>query len=155
MKTHKTANVPGGITETVKQEIKNDIGAIDWKREYGNTPTDGEKRAFIWGMALHSLADAFAHSVYVDGKVITHSAGADKTDYHKHRGNHAQKAGESAMEKDKKDNTCGTYGDFDIAKSATDYKMINIKDYMTDVMDSRIASGYSSVNVNIGLSTGK
>ena len=59
------------------------------------------------------------------------------------------------MEKYKKDNTCGTYGDFDITKSATDYKMINIKDYMTDVMDSRIASGYSSVNVNIGLSTGK
>lgn len=38
-----------------------------------NNVTNARKRAFCWGIAIHSLADAFAHSTcYTNGKAIIH-----------------------------------------------------------------------------------
>lgn len=61
----KTTNVSGlSYKEKMVKQVKN----ISWKTVKLSTP--GEKRAFVWGMALHALADVFAHSVYVysDGR---------------------------------------------------------------------------------------
>lgn len=103
MKTKKVANAPLGLTSDIESEIKYDLGSLDWQRSYGYIPTGETERAFVWGMALHSLADAFAHSVFVNGHVITHDTGADNINTCKQRWDHAKIAvasGYSAVNKD-------------------------------------------------------
>ncbi len=51
-----------------KQKMVNLVKEIDWKTDLtfkNEEATKGRKRAFIWGMAIHTLSDTFAHSVYV------------------------------------------------------------------------------------------
>lgn len=72
-------------------EMRSDISKINWNTElgrinktYGKSQKDtkGFRRAFLWGMAIHSATDIFAHSVYVNGKRITHeNDDADKVKY--------------------------------------------------------------------------
>lgn len=47
-------------------EMRKDLkGITDWKSILGAEVKQGRKRAFVWGMAMHNLADAFAHNAYV------------------------------------------------------------------------------------------
>lgn len=74
-----------GKADTLKygsaSEMRSDISKINWNTElgrinktYGKSQKDtkGFRRAFLWGMAIHSATDIFAHSAYVNGKRITH-----------------------------------------------------------------------------------
>ena len=84
-----------GKADTLKygsaSEMRSDISKINWNTElgrinktYGKSQKDtkGFRRAFLWGMAIHSATDIFAHSVYVNGKRITHeNDDADKVKY--------------------------------------------------------------------------
>lgn len=84
-----------GKADTLKygsaSEMRSDISKINWNTElgrinktYGKSQKDtkGFRRAFLWGMAIHSATDIFAHSAYVNGKRITHeNADADKVKY--------------------------------------------------------------------------
>lgn len=60
-----------------------------------NTPnySKGQKRAFIWGMAMHIAADVFAHSAFVkSGGIWRHLAHGDKHNG-KEINNYADKTG--------------------------------------------------------------
>lgn len=51
-----------------KSEMVKDVNSIKWDsaNAYGTAKlTPGKKRALVWGMALHTLSDTFAHSVYI------------------------------------------------------------------------------------------
>lgn len=63
-------------------EMRNDIGEIKWSTElsrinstYNKSQKDtkGFRRAFIWGMAIHSATDIFAHSAYEGSTPIKHT----------------------------------------------------------------------------------
>lgn len=150
LKTGKTAIVPGGISDTVKNLIKNDVGKIDWKRQYGNIPSKGTKRAFVWGMALHTLADSFAHSTCdMNGNVIKHPD-SDYTTTISQRWNHAGKAVISAVKKyELGESASGKFSDFEIVKQATNYKMITIQKYMKEVAGEKTVNAYSKVSKSI------
>lgn len=60
----KVANAPLGLTSDIESEIKYDLGSLDWQRSYGFIPTGETERAFVWGMALHSLAGNSVASGY-------------------------------------------------------------------------------------------
>jgi len=154
LKSGKTALVPNGITDTIKNQIKGDIGKIDWQREYGDTPSKGEKRAFVWGMAIHSLADTFAHSAYdISGKKIIKHNDADDIGVIKTRYTHAQKAALAAMEIYKLgENASGTFSQYSAVKSATKYRLVNLEEYMTQVAGENVGKQYKNVSESKGLS---
>lgn len=60
------------ISDLDEQSMLNDIASItNWKKvKIGENTYDldspGKRRAFVWGMAVHSLADIFAHSAFVE-----------------------------------------------------------------------------------------
>lgn len=68
-KKEVTASAPNGLSNAQKRAINSDVHSIKWENEYDKEPSAGTKRAFVWGMAIHNLADAFAHSAYVYDKV--------------------------------------------------------------------------------------
>ena len=63
------------------------FGGVSWStvlKDYG--VTDRNKRLFMYGVALHTATDLFAHSTYTtDGTYINHDNGADTTTYLKNR----------------------------------------------------------------------
>ena len=65
--TGKAATAPNGLLS--KTKIDDDIERITdknyWDLLYTTKASPGTKRAFVWGMAIHNLADAFAHSAFV------------------------------------------------------------------------------------------
>lgn len=150
-----TADVPSGMSDTVSSSIISDVNGIDWDHKdtlEGYDATKGQRRAFIWGMALHSLADAFAHSAYrkVDGKyyAITHSTGkctgADKVYVVPKRYRNAREAVKLSIKK-YANSEDGSYQEFSpvyndlVADDKKErYKMRDIYNYVYQV------SGYSS-----------
>lgn len=50
------------ISSEVAGKIRSSLAQIDWGKEAGYNLYAEDKRAFIWGMALHNLTDAFSHS---------------------------------------------------------------------------------------------
>lgn len=51
-----------------------------------NTVHDRNKRLFVFGMALHTVTDLYAHITYdLNGKYISHALGADSTTYYPNR----------------------------------------------------------------------
>lgn len=148
------ASVPSGLSSTIANNMISDVNTIDWSSKVAlekKNPSAGEKRAFIWGMAMHSLADAFAHSAYrkVDGAyhAITHSTGkytgADDTDVVSKRYGDAKDAVGLAMKKyTDSSHPSGTYAEFKEAYSAMtgnereDYKLGNIYRYVVAVANT-------------------
>ena len=152
MKTQKVAMDVAGASI---KEIKDDLGKIDWKREYGYIPDKTIKRDFIWGMELHSLGDSFAHcACNKKGKVIQHPE-ADDTTVVTQRWEHANAAVASAMEKYKLGDAPGTFSDYAIVKKATGYKMANLYNYMNQVAGDNIAKQYKAVSKKIELDKAK
>lgn len=144
----QTVYVPGGINSTVKSEITDDINSILWRQEFGGIPDSNYKRDFLWGMALHSLADSFAHSTYAKGEKIVHSD-SDNINHIPQRWEHAQEAVSSALGKYKTSGSSGVFRDFESVLKASAYKMINIKDYMNTVAGNTVASSYKNVNKDL------
>ncbi len=56
------ANI-AGLSTNQMNDIKNDVNALPFK-ELLATPNARYKRLFVWGMAVHNMADVFAHSTY-------------------------------------------------------------------------------------------
>ncbi len=162
-----TAQIPNGMSDTVSNSIISDVNGINWSHEdtlgkYGDT--DGRRRAFIWGMALHSLADAFAHSAYrkLNGSyhAITHSGkytGADNVKVVPKRYRNAKEAVALAMKKyTASGHPSGTYMEFKTAYSAMngdeieDYKLGDIYKYVVAVKGSNSGlSPFLECNYNI------
>ena len=60
-----TVQIPNGLSKSFAKYIREDIGKIKWDKEFkGETVTAGKKRAFLWGMAIHNMTDAYSHSAY-------------------------------------------------------------------------------------------
>lgn len=69
-------------------KMSDDVSKINWSTELSRInstykksqkDTPGFRRAFLWGMAMHSATDIFAHSAYYpNGVAITHNNGADE-----------------------------------------------------------------------------
>lgn len=153
--------VPSGVSNTVASQIKNDIEAIKWSSEDAlgeKNPSDIKRRAFIWGMAIHSLADAFAHSAYrkVDGTyyAITHSTGkytgADDPNTVPKRYDDAKEAVLLAIKKYEGSEQSGTYAEFNpVTKGKDDYRLGNIYRYVLAVAGVSAASSFSGCNYSI------
>lgn len=79
-KTYYTSLTYKGYNEDERTEIINDLKALNWDAELkkvkgelpNQTDSKGFRRAIIWGMAIHSATDIFAHSACVNGTVIDH-----------------------------------------------------------------------------------
>lgn len=154
---YKNISRPSTLPSMVENEIKSDISYIPWSSSDAlnkSNPTNGEKRAFVWGMALHSLADCFAHNTYitVNGKnyPISHDRKypyADTITYKEERYQHAFLAVRSAMEKYKdSSHPNGTYTDFLPLSTATQYKMGGIVNFIYDVAGSSAATPFRNVH---------
>lgn len=162
-------HIPYGVSDTVAKEIENDIKDIEWSSDDAlgeKNPSALKRRAFIWGMAMHSLADAFAHSAYrkEDGTyyAITHSTGkytgADNTETIRKRLRNAKEAVNDAIKKYTDSSyPSGTYAEFKSAynkieesnKEKKKYYLGNIYRYVRVVEDASAASSFSGCNYNI------
>ena len=58
-----SASTVGGLSTAEKNNMLGDVNSLNWS-SIGMT-TKGQKRAFVWGMAIHTATDAFAHSAFV------------------------------------------------------------------------------------------
>lgn len=134
-----------------------DFNLIHWKKEVNVYVTKGEKRSFAWGIALHALSDAFAHSTCdYDRNYLSHKSGkADKVNEVPARYKAAQEAVNLSLqvyEKSNKPN--GTYTQFSPALKAMNgnnnknkYKMINIYENIKAVAGAGAAESYKKVSI--------
>ncbi len=157
--------VPNGLTDSAKRGIDADLAHLKqhWsdKEVLNNaSPTDGTKRAFIWGMAIHNLTDAFAHSAYAfdstDKKWVhlVHNvknayhnnpvyACADDTTKFAERWQDARRAVYAAMcQYDKSAHPSGTYKEFRYVQDSSKYRLGNIYGYVAAVAGTTAASGF-------------
>lgn len=152
---------PGDLSSSLINRIKEDVNSIPWmkndkngKKLYTSNPSTGTKRAFVWGMAIHTLADAFAHSsATFSGNRVTHnstnkSIDADNTSYLSFRWSSAQKAVNLAIKKyTASSKPSGTSNEFSPVKSQGQFKMINIEKYITSVDGAKNGATYAPYSV--------
>lgn len=163
------AAVVDGMSVTVSSSIVSDVNTINWASEHAlqqKNPSAGKRRAFIWGMAIHCLADAFAHSAYrkVNDKhyAITHSqgkyTGADDTSVIPKRYRNAREAVNDSIKKYTASNQpSGSYAEFKSAYNKIDtsnnekegYALGNIYRYVSAVAGSGTAAPFAKCNWNI------
>lgn len=60
-----TVYAPGGIGATEKSHLLNAVTNVDWNQMLA-TPDTHNKVLFIWGMAIHTATDVYAHSAWAD-----------------------------------------------------------------------------------------
>ena len=151
MQTKTTASIPRGMQKDISNEIKNDISKINWSKQFGTNITNGKKRAFIWGMAIHSLSDAFAHSTTDGlGERITHDNDrADNPSYYSLRWNCAVEAVTLALNNYSSSiYQSGTYNEFSPVKKQSQFKLINIYEYIKENGGSSVANTYKTKSVS-------
>lgn len=144
------------ILKEMAPKIQNDISRINWKKEYGKTPTNAQKRAFVWGMAIHNLQDTFAHSTFIDktGKKdyirFDHANNNQCDDVDKYRERYytiTKKAVDAAMRKYKdSSHPSGTYEEFSSVLEATQFKLGHIYQYIKELAGDGIAKPYKNVS---------
>lgn len=144
------------ILREMAPKIKSDVDKINWKKEYGKTPTNAKKRAFVWGMAIHNLQDTFAHSTFIDktgkGDYIRfdHSNNNQCDDIDKYRERYytiTKKAVDAAMRKYKDpSHPYGTYSEFSPVLEATQFKLGHIFQYIKELAGEGIARSYKNVS---------
>lgn len=87
-----SASTVGGLSTAEKNNMLGDVNSINWS-SIGMT-TNGKKRAFVWGMAIHTAADVFAHSAFVQsGGAWCHLAHGknNDNDYADHTGKYPER----------------------------------------------------------------
>ena len=157
---------------SVKQagEIEKSLNKINWNKELGTIKDKNAlkraKRAFLWGMAIHNLTDAFSHSTYIkiDGKYkyVAHggstgaSAPPHNTSSKKWAGKERIDAAKAATKLSyniyaKSSISAGTFSEFAAARTAKGYKMANIYKYMREVAGDLIAGTYKNCNYDVSV----
>ena len=141
-----------GLTYAVQKEIKDDISKIDWKNLYDNVPSKSEQRSFLWGMALHNLADTFAHCAVVNGKRIKHTGknttDADSIDNCRARWNCASQAVTKALKAYNTKNEVGSWSHYQPVCSQSDFILINISKNIKGAFGEGAASYFSSKSIS-------
>jgi len=181
--------IPLGLNEKVAEQIVKDLGEIssaqEWntvfnvvKKDKNKNASETElvtpkmKRAFVWGMAVHNMADTFAHSVFVkwtDNKMchLKHDYDQNK-DYYKEllcaddigeydrRWNHANKCVQLSINQfDTSTTTSGTYKEYEPVKNAGDgkkleaYNLANLFTYMKEVSSFSYAYSYIGASYTV------
>lgn len=152
---------PGDLSNSAINRIKKDVNSIPWtkndkngKKLYTSNPSTGTKRAFVWGMAIHTLADSFAHSsATFSGNRVTHNSSnksidADNTSYLSLRWSSAQKAVNLAIKKyTASSRPSGTSNEFSPVKEQGQFKMINIEKYITSVDGAKNGATYAPFSI--------
>ena len=70
----------GNLINEESKEVKNEV--LDWSTLLFGEVTKQRKAIYIYGLALHSITDLFAHSSYrLDGTHINHPDADDKNVY--------------------------------------------------------------------------
>lgn len=152
------------LDTSIINEIKADLNQIVWSWEFDKTPTQGQRRAFIWGMALHNLTDTFAHStILFDGTeryYLSHDGkyqAADKTtDAYANRFKCAKKALDIAIS-DYDNKRTPTYKAFVPACRKKDgglnewvkgrmFELINVYKYVKEVAGAQAAAPFGEVS---------
>lgn len=159
--------IPDGLPGNIKNAIDADMAFL--KKHWGDAEvlgssnvTNGTKRAFVWGMAIHNLTDAFAHSTYVldmQDKKWVHlvhdkkNAYKNKVDYvcadditkFPDRWQDARRAVYAAMcQYDKSAHPSGTYQEFRYVQDSTSYKLGDIYDFVMRVAGISAATKFRS-----------
>lgn len=102
--------------------------------------TAGFRRAFVWGMAIHSATDIFAHSVRYKGALIDHTNNiADNPGYCDARCKDAQIVAKQMMKIYKKKEKLRV-GDLLLSSPPTEYKLYDIYSYVKEASDSNVAA---------------
>ena len=136
-----------GLSNKVKNEIDDDIAKINWYGLYaGTAPNNAHKRDFLWGMAIHNLADTFAHSAAVNGNRVKHPD-ADDINIYKERWTCASKAVASALQAYNTPNATGTASHFASVCKQNQFKLINIYPYMESAVGRQTAEIFSSHSI--------
>ena len=162
-----TVPLPDGLSGKVKGEIDADMAVLEkyWSKELnGNSVSKKAKRDFVWGMAIHTLTDTFAHSAHIwgkgDGKWVhlVHDqknayrknpdyVGADDITKYPDRWEDARRAVYAAMcQYEKTAHPAGTYQEFRYVQSSTSYKLGNIYANVMAVAGSGAASAFRNSN---------
>ena len=152
------ADIPSGCSYAA--DMLSDINAISniigWKHKLvlnGKEPIPARRRAFVWGMALHTLADTFAHSVFVHDKSgwhhLAHDDGkgydvADKPKEYEPRFANAKASVNKSMEVFSNKYTAGGYSEFNTVKGQNVYKLKNISSYIQTVAGASAANSYKT-----------
>lgn len=156
------ANYVGGLSVSERSNMLEDVKNIDWTAQ-GMT-TNGKKRAFVWGMAMHTAADVFAHSafVYADGEWCHLAHGdtkehknvndyADNTGKWKERFQAAENVVSNIVYIYDLDNGSGSYGQFEKMNTvAKTFKLKNLSTYIAATSESADLQGTSDFNVSSG-----
>ncbi|MDE7298164.1 MAG: S8 family peptidase, partial [Lachnospiraceae bacterium] len=72
------ANIKGKFTPDGRLKDEKGNGILEWSKLVSGDVTKQKKAIYIYGLAMHSVTDMFAHSTYtLDGKYISHTLGAD------------------------------------------------------------------------------
>ena len=95
-----------------------EFGGVSWNTILESTGvTDKNKRLFMYGVALHTVTDLFAHSTYtMEGTYINHDNGADEPNVAKYRYECAKEMAKQVIKRMKR-STEGTLEDFKNAVS--------------------------------------
>lgn len=150
------AAVSSGFTHAT--DMLWDVNAIGnivgWNHKYvlnQKEPTAARRRAFVWGMAIHTLSDTFAHSAYVhDGSGwhhLAHNDGkgydvADNPDKYKHRKINAEAAVKKSIAVYNNKYAGGTYKEFSTVIGQSEYRLRDISSYIKAVAGSAAAQPY-------------
>ncbi len=162
-----TVTTPKGLSGKVKKEIDEDLAVLkaNWSRELASSKvTKQAKRDFVWGMAIHTLTDTFAHSAYVWGKEdkkwvhLVHKpenayrkrkeyAVADTTKAYPERWEDARRAVYGAMcQYEKTVHPAGTHNEFRYVQDSDSYRLGNIYENVMAVAGTAAATKFLGSN---------
>lgn len=150
------ASIPSGCTYAT--DMLSDVNAIGsvvgWGHSAvlnGREPTAGRRRAFVWGMGIHTLADTYAHSAYVHDSSgwhhLAHEDGkgydvADDPTKYQPRYDNAVAAVKKSLAVYNNKYAGGTYNEFSTVIGQNVYKLRNISAYITTVAGYAAAQPY-------------
>lgn len=146
------------ITKLYENDTKNGINEKGWKyalwymksRNPNNSGaqsqknTKGFKRAFLWGMAIHTATDTYAHSAEIRGNRIKHIdawASADNKEYRSWRYQNAASIARQMMSRYNNKQGLATCDLVMPGNKTIGYKLINYAEYISQV-DANI-TGYT------------
>ena len=162
-----TVAVTKGLSGKVKKEIDADLAVLkdNWSKELAlHKVTKQAKRDFVWGMAIHTLTDTFAHSAYIWGKKdkkwvhLVHKpenayqkrqdyAVADTTKAYPERWQDARRAVYGAMcQYEKTAHPAGTYNEFRYVQDSDSYRLGNIYENVMAVAGTAAATKFLGSN---------
>ncbi len=147
-----------GLSSSEKANMLGDVNSLNWNSLDLTAVTKGTKRAFVWGMAMHTAADVFAHSAFVfSGGAWCHLAhgNEDDNDYADNTGKYPQRfqAAENVISKmvaryDAKTGA-GTYAQFTAMSSvAKTFRLKELCPYIKQVNSSANTSSLEDFTIS-------